>query len=208
MKSCKQWSMTINIIILLKLLCCTSNSTFAPQIWRCDDGGADHITLTELRSKCSILRSSTSAWAIQSVWWSAIIAYWISLQFPIFSSFLTFAPQFWHWTPRWKKRCFWGGKTPQKTANIFLRLLDTYKKYILQKNWSKTVIPALSSGQHNLHPAIWGCHHQLDDHHRNPNDNNRDHLVGQLTSAAGAAAELVTDHFPIPWVTDQGIGEC
>ena len=46
--------MTINIIILLKLLCCTSNSTFAPQIWRGDDGGADHITLSELRSKCSI----------------------------------------------------------------------------------------------------------------------------------------------------------
>ena len=43
------------------------------------------------------------------------------------------------------------------------------------------VIPALSSGQHNLHPAIWGCHHQLDDHYRNPNVDNRDHLVGQLT---------------------------
>ena len=52
--------MTINIIILLKLLCCTSNSTFAPQIWRGDDGGADHITLSELRSKCSIWGAALS----------------------------------------------------------------------------------------------------------------------------------------------------
>ena len=46
------------------------------------------------------------------------------------------------------------------------------------------VIPALNSGQNNLHTAIWDCHHQLDDHHRNPNVNNRDHLVGQLTNAS------------------------
>ena len=29
---------------------------------------------------------------------------------------------------------------------------------------------------------IWGCHRQLDDQYRNPNINNRDHLVGQLTT--------------------------
>ena len=28
---------------------------------------------------------------------------------------------------------------------------------------------------------VWGCHHQLYDHHRNPNNNKKDHLVGQLT---------------------------
>ena len=63
-----------------------------------------------------------------------------------------------------------GGK-PQKVAPIFLRTHDKFKKYILQKNWTETVNPALSSGQHNLHPAIWGSHRQLDDHHRNPNTN-------------------------------------
>ena len=52
---------------------------------------------------------------------------------------------------------------------------DTYKKYILQKNWVKTVIPAFSSGQSNL-PS-----RQLDDQHRNTNMNDKDHLVGQLT---------------------------
>ena len=71
-----------------------------------------------------------------------------------------------------------GGEKPKKVSQIFLRLRETYKKYILQKNWTKTVNPALSSGQHNLLPAIWGCHRQLDDHHRNPNINNRDHLGG------------------------------
>ena len=43
-------------------------------------------------------------------------------------------------------------------------------------------IPALGSGQSNLQTPIWGCHRQLDDQHRNPNMNNKDHLVGRLTS--------------------------
>ena len=90
--------------------------------------------------------------------------------------------------PVQRKVLFWGGKTQKKSAKFFLQLPDTYKKYILQKKWSKTDIPALSSGLNNLHPAIWGCHHQLDDHHRNPNVNNRNHLVGhgQLTNVLGA----------------------
>ena len=81
----------------------------------------------------------------------------------------------------WNFGPFLGGKTPKKSAKFFLRLRDAYKKYILQKKWIKTAISALSSGQSNLHPPIWGCHRQLDDHHRNPNSNDRDHLVGQLT---------------------------
>ena len=79
-----------------------------------------------------------------------------------------------------------GGKTKKKLPKFFLRLRDTYKKYILQKNWSKTAIPALSSGPSNLQQSIWGRHHQLDDQHRNPNMNNKDHLVGQLTRGAEA----------------------
>ena len=76
---------------------------------------------------------------------------------------------------------FWGGKTQKKSANFVLRLRDAYKKYILQKNWVKTALPALSSGQNNLQVPIWGCHRQLDDQCRNPNTNNKDNLVGQLT---------------------------
>ena len=57
-----------------------------------------------------------------------------------------------------------------------------YRKYILEKNWSKTIIPALSSGQTKNDTPILGCRHQLDDHNRNPNMNNRDHLVGRLTN--------------------------
>ena len=45
----------------------------------------------------------------------------------------------------------------------------THSKHILQKNWSKTDICGLSSGQTNLHPPIWGHGRQLDDRHRNPN---------------------------------------
>ena len=81
-----------------------------------------------------------------------------------------------------KKNCFWRGKTHRISPKKFLRPRDTYKKYILQKNWVKTVIPAFSSGQSNLPPSIWGPSRQLDDQHRNTNMNNKDHLVGQLTN--------------------------
>ena len=57
-----------------------------------------------------------------------------------------------------------------------------YRKYILEKNWSKTTIPALGSGQTENDTPILGCRHQLDDQNRNPNMNNRDHLVGRPTS--------------------------
>ena len=68
---------------------------------------------------------------------------------------------------------FWGGKSHKKWLIFFERFPDAYKKYILQKNWTKTLNPALSSDVNILHPAIWGSHSQLDDHHRNPNINNR-----------------------------------
>jgi len=84
-------------------------------------------------------------------------------------------------TNAWNFGPFWQGKTPQKPVKKVLWPHDIYKKYLLQKKWVKTAIPALSSGQSNLHQPIWGCHRQLDDHHRNPNNNDRDHLVGQLT---------------------------
>ena len=58
-------------------------------------------------------------------------------------------PQFWKTTysgtGAWKFWPFWGGKTQKKAAKFFLQLRDGYKKYILQKKWIKTAIPALSS---------------------------------------------------------------
>ena len=48
-----------------------------------------------------------------------------------------------------------------------------------------------SSDPNYLQPAIWGHHHQLDDHHRNPNINDRDHLVGQPTSLEAAGDQEV-----------------
>ena len=77
----------------------------------------------------------------------------------------------------------------------FLRCPDTFKKYVLQKKWVKTAIPALSSGQSNLHTPMWGPSRQLDDPYRNPNTNNRDHLVGQLTRVGGESG--VYKHIPL-----------
>ena len=85
-------------------------------------------------------------------------------------------------------------------APFFLRLPETYNKYILQKKWTKTVNPALSSGQHNLLPAIWGCHRQLDDHYRNPNINNKDH-VGQLTRGSAVYSRWWESAADILWCT-------
>ena len=73
---------------------------------------------------------------------------------------------------------FLGEKLKKKSAKFFLRPCHTHKKYILQKKWPKTVNPALSSDVSILPLPIWGCHCQLDDHYRNPNTNNKDHLVG------------------------------
>ena len=91
--------------------------------------------------------------------------------------------------PLRKKTALSGGKTEKNLSQFFLRLANTYKKYILQKNWVKTVIPALSSGRSNLQRPIWGCHRQLDD---------RDHLVGQLTT------KVLT--FPYQYLEDSANG--
>ena len=73
--------------------------------------------------------------------------------------------------PANKNVSFGGVKHKKSGPNNFFRQVHTYKKYILQKKWSKTVNPALSGDPNYLHPPIWGCHHQLNDHHRNPNIN-------------------------------------
>ena len=80
-----------------------------------------------------------------------------------------------------EKNLFKGEKNPNTLPKKFLGLPDTYKKYILQKNWVKTALPGLGIGRNNLQTAIWGHSRQLDDQYRNPNINNKDHHVGQLT---------------------------
>ena len=87
--------------------------------------------------------------------------------------------------PLRKKTALSEGKTEKNLSKFFWRLANTYKKYILQKNWVKTVIPALSSGRSNLQRPIWGCHRQLDD---------RDHLVGQLTRAHPISLEILMNY--------------
>ena len=59
---------------------------------------------------------------------------------------------------------------------------QTYKKYILQNKLSKNLIPALGNGKSNLQRPIGGRHRQLDDRHQYPMSNNKDHLVGKLTT--------------------------
>ena len=90
--------------------------------------------------------------------------------------------------PFGKKRLVWGGKTQKKSAKIFLRLLDTHKMYILQKIWTRTVNPALSSDLNYFPPPIWGCHHQLDYQHSNP-------YVAMSQNAYMKLDEIKSPHF-------------
>ena len=111
----------------------------------------------------------------------------------------------------WEKNGFWRGKTHRISPKNFLRPRDTYKKYILQKNWVKTVIPAFSSGQSNLPPSIWGPSRQLDDQHRNTNMNDKDHLVGQLirpgwsqTSSSSCDSTVALAETEVSWMIGTG----
>ena len=45
-----------------------------------------------------------------------------------------------------RKYVFWGLKTAKKCRFLLLRQDKIYKKYILQKNWVKNLIPALGNG--------------------------------------------------------------
>ena len=69
-------------------------------------------------------------------------------------------------------------KLKKSQPHFFCGSVIPIKNTFWKKKWPKTVNPALSSDVSILPLTIWGCHCQLDDHHRNPNTNNRDHLVG------------------------------
>ena len=81
------------------------------------------------------------------------------------------APQFWKKALPLKNDQFRGQKHLENATSNFLQLLNIYKIYILQKIWSKSTNPALSSGPNISLPLIWGSHHQLDDQYKEPMDN-------------------------------------
>ena len=130
-KSSKQWSLTIKLIVLLMLRCCSSNWTFALQFWQHDVISNAIITSSDLKSKCWIWGA-----AQQFEQYNNVDGHW-SLFTGFHYNFLS-SPHFWHLLlnsdigpPDEKNVAFEGVKPPQKTAKFFLRLLDTYKKYIL-----------------------------------------------------------------------------
>ena len=53
-----------------------------------------------------------------------------------------------------KKVRFLGLKMAKRYIFLLFRQDKKYKKYILQKNWVKNLIPALGNGLSNLHPLI------------------------------------------------------
>ena len=84
-------------------------------------------------------------------------------------------------TPRVRKKSFFSEGNPPKYGQIDI-LAPSHIKFIhFGKKLSQTAIPAPSSGQTDLQTPIWGRSYQLDDQIRNPNVNNRDHLVGRPT---------------------------
>ena len=81
----------------------------------------------------------------------SIIKPMISLQY---TSFLDFHLNSGFWTP---------SRFPPLPQNL-LRLPDICKKYILRKNWSKTISPGLSRDQRNLQAPPGGVHHHHHHH--------------------------------------------
>ena len=68
----------------------------------------------------------------------------------------------------WKYRTIFGPKTLWIWPKFFPHLPHLYKIYILQKYWSKTTNPALSSGLKKTLPRKSGHHRQLDDQDKEP----------------------------------------
>ena len=81
-----------------------------------------------------------------------------------------------------KKAYFQRVKPPKIWSNWYFSSVTCKTYTFWKKNWAKTAIPAPSSGQTDLQTPIWGRSYQLDDQIRNPNVNNRDHLVGRPTT--------------------------
>ena len=89
----------------------------------------------------------------------------LSLQQLFCPTFLRFWPHISESDPPWKKTAHMGlknyGMVPKK--NLWPRHM--YKWYILKKKWQKSVNSTHSTGEKIVPVGIWGCHHQLDNHH-------------------------------------------
>ena len=70
--------------------------------------------------------------------------------------------------PIWRKHPFWRGNKVRNCPIFFVWPRHIYDRYIFKKNWPKSVSPTLSSAEKNLHPPMWGCHHQLDNQNKYP----------------------------------------
>ena len=70
--------------------------------------------------------------------------------------------------PIWRKLPFWRGNKVRNCPIFFVWPRHIYDRYIFKKNWPKSVSPTLSSAEKNLHPPMWGCHHQLDNQNKYP----------------------------------------
>ena len=137
MKSSKQWSLTIKLIVLLMLRCCSSNWTFAPQFWQGDVISTAIITSSDLRSKCWIWGA-----AQQFEQYNNVDGHW-SLFTGFHYNFLS-SPHFWHLLlnsdigpPDEKNVAFEGVKPPQKQPIFFcgflIHIQNTFCKKIGQK---------------------------------------------------------------------------
>ena len=90
----------------------------------------------------------------------------ISLQQLFCPTFLRFWPHISESDPPWKKTAHMGLKNYGMVPKKILWPRHMYKWYILKKNWQKSVNSTLSTGEKKVPVGIWGCHHQLDNHHK------------------------------------------
>ena len=79
----------------------------------------------------------------------------------------TFLTKWPNWPPLpGKKTCFSGVKKSELPQLFRCGTVTCIIGIFLKKNWQELVSPTLSNGEKNLPPPIWGCHHQLYNHHR------------------------------------------
>ena len=90
----------------------------------------------------------------------------LSLQQLFCPTFLRFWPHISESDPPWKKTAHMGLKNYGMVPKKILWPRHMYKWYILKKNWQKSVNSTLSTGEKKVPVGIWGCHHQLDNHHK------------------------------------------
>ena len=93
--------------------------------------------------------------------------YWyIIITTAVLPTFLRFCPHISESDPPWKKRPILRLKNYGMVPKKILWPRNMHKWYILKKYWQKSVNSTLSTGEKKVPVRIWGCHHQLDNHHK------------------------------------------